>query len=146
MYGFLMRVGGIDDPLPFDTYLEAVELSRAYLQRRLAYASDQEASEDEAHAVVTVVGREREPVPPLKPIMNTSEVAAYLGKLKPKYPATLNRNGWQLKTEICNPRGLLRRGRATHEGRRTDIILAEDATLPMPQGLHQSGLPFMLPR
>jgi hypothetical protein len=23
------------------------------------------------------------------------------GNLKPKYPATLNRNGWQLKTEIC---------------------------------------------
>ncbi len=50
MYGFLSRVGGIDDPLPYDTYLEAVELSRAYLQRRLAYASDQDAAEEEAPA------------------------------------------------------------------------------------------------
>jgi excisionase family DNA binding protein len=80
MYGFLSRVGGIDDPQPYDTYLEAVELSRAYLQRRLAYDSDHEAAEDEAPTVLTVAERERGPVPPLKPIMNTGEVAAYLGK------------------------------------------------------------------
>lgn len=80
MYSFLSRVGGIDDPLPYDTYLEAVELSRAYLQRRLAYDSDHEAAEEEAPAVLTVAERERGPVPPLKPIMNTGEVAAYLGK------------------------------------------------------------------
>lgn len=80
MYGFLDRVGGIDDPVPYDTYLEAVELSRAYLQRRLAYAADLEDAEDKATAVLAVVERERGPVPPLKPIMNTGEVAAYLGK------------------------------------------------------------------
>jgi excisionase family DNA binding protein len=80
IHDFLHNVDGIDEPSSFFYYLEAVDLSIAYLRRCLDEAGEREPIPEEGRA-----GKPSAPVnnveaPPLKPIMNTKEVAAYLGK------------------------------------------------------------------
>jgi excisionase family DNA binding protein len=80
VYDFLQNVGGIDEPSSFFSYFESVDLSIAYLRRCLDEAGERELFAEEGRAGQPPAPVDNVEAPPLKPIMNTREVAAYLGK------------------------------------------------------------------
>jgi hypothetical protein len=81
MYQFLTNSRGVDDPVPYSAYLRAANITLAYLKRYLAHIDL--AGMDTAPASGPVSMGEGAPVPPsaaTKPIMDTTEVAAYIGR------------------------------------------------------------------
>lgn len=79
VYGFLGRVGGIEDPAPFVTYLDAGRSTLFYLQRWLVDITENGIKDKEREPSIPV-SPGSPPALPVKPIMNTAEVAAYLGR------------------------------------------------------------------
>jgi len=79
VYGFLGRVGGVEDPTPFVTYLDTGRSTLFYLQRWLTDVTANSIKDMEREPSVPV-SPGSPPTLPVRPIMNTAEVAAYLGK------------------------------------------------------------------
>lgn len=79
VYGFLGRVGGIEDPAPFVTYLDAGRSTLFYLQRWLTEVTEKSIREKEREPSVPV-SPGSPPALLVKPIMSTTEVANYLGR------------------------------------------------------------------
>jgi hypothetical protein len=81
MFLFLTNARGVDDPVPFSAYLQSAEITIMYFNRCLEYM-DLEL-EDASLASASPAVAEGAPVPPAvvaKPVMNTTEVAAYIGR------------------------------------------------------------------
>jgi hypothetical protein len=81
MYEFLRNSGGVDDPVPYSAYLRAAEITLTYLTRCLERVDLEPEGVSLASASPAVA--EGAPVPPAviaKPVMNTTEVAAYIGR------------------------------------------------------------------
>ena len=81
MFLFLTNSGGIDDPAPYSAYLRAADITLTYLARCLEHVDlEPEGSSRASTAPVVAEG-----VPVLativaKPVMDTTEVAAYIGR------------------------------------------------------------------
>lgn len=80
IYDFLCAVDGINEPALYFSYFEAVDLSMAYLRRCIDDLDERKTVPEEDKAGQLLGPPKNTESLPLKPIMNTKEVAAYLGK------------------------------------------------------------------
>ena len=81
MYQFLASAGGIDEEAPYSDYLRVANITLTYLTRCLEHVDLEQEGASLASASPTVA--EGAPVTPsvvAKPIMDTTEVAAYIGR------------------------------------------------------------------
>jgi len=81
MYQFLTNSGSVDDPVPYSAYLRAADITLTYLTRCLERVDLEPEGASLASASPAVA--EGAPVPPAvvaKPVMDTTEVAAYIGR------------------------------------------------------------------
>jgi hypothetical protein len=81
MYLFLTNARGIDEEAPYSDYLRAANITLMYLTRCLEHVDLEQEGASLASASPTVA--EGAPVTPsvvAKPIMDTTEVAAYIGR------------------------------------------------------------------
>lgn len=83
---FLRKYGGIDEPTPYYSYFDAIRLSKDYLSRvaaaiRLGHPSALDSPSPEepgkSEAAPNSTGK---PAIEIKPVMNTKEVASYIGR------------------------------------------------------------------
>jgi hypothetical protein len=81
MFLFLTNSRGVDDPVPYSAYLRAADITLMYLTRCLEHVDLEPEGTSRTSASPAVA--EGAPVPPAvvaKPVMNTTEVAAYIGR------------------------------------------------------------------
>ena len=86
MYQFLASVGGIDEEAPYSDYLRAANITLTYLKRCLDHVDlETEVISRPSSTLVVAEGTPVAPAVVAKPIMDTTEVAAYIGR----YPWTV---------------------------------------------------------
>jgi predicted DNA-binding transcriptional regulator AlpA len=81
MYQFLTKAGGVDEEAPFASYLEAAASTLTYLTRYLEHLDLRATDTAPASAAQSVAEESSVPLAGVaKPVMDTTEVAAYIGR------------------------------------------------------------------
>jgi hypothetical protein len=81
MYQFLASAGGIDEEAPYSDYLRAAKITLTYLTRCLEHVDLEPEGTNRASSSPSVAeGASAPPDVVAKPVMDTTEVAAYIGR------------------------------------------------------------------
>jgi len=81
MYQFLASAGGIDEEAPYSDYLRAANITLTYLKRCLDHVDlETEVISRPSSTLVVAEGTPVAPAVVAKPIMDTTEVATYIGR------------------------------------------------------------------
>ena len=81
MFLFLTNSRGVDDPVPYSAYLRAADITLTYLTRCLEHVDlEPEGASLASTSPAVAEGAPVTPAVVAKPVMDTTEVAAYIGR------------------------------------------------------------------